>query len=133
MENQENININLTKNGHISKNSKLAIIKDKEKFDDNNNDIIDDMEGKTVEEIYNYINSNNTVKNKKKKKSRRNRKNKNEVIKPEKYKQEEEVEDSIVLQFKEEINSKFIHAKNVKKIKPVLSEKWIQSISTYEY
>ena len=98
--------------------------KNKEKF------AIDDMEHKTVDEIYNYINDDKIVKNKKKKKSRKNRKNKKEEIMVEQN--QEEIEDSIVIKFKEDLSDKLIHARSITKIKPIISESWIKYISDYK-
>ena len=92
--------------------------KNKEKF-------LDDMEHKTVDEIYNYINDDKIVKIKKKKKSRKNKKIKKEEIEQ----NQEDIEDSIVIKFKEDLSDKFIHAKTITKIKPIISENWIKSIS----
>ena len=92
--------------------------------------ILDDMEHKTVDEIYEYINNDKIVKSKKKKKSRKNKKaKKEEIIIGE---NQEGPEDSIVVQFKEDVNEKCIHAGSITKIKPIISEKWIQKISDYD-
>ena len=124
-------------------NKENNIKKDKEnkdiKKDENNKNLnkknkdkvfLDDMEHKTVEEIYNYINDDKIVKNKKKKKSRKNKKNKKEEIIMESN--QEEIEDSIVIKFKEDLRDQFIHAGNITKIKPIISENWIKAISNYE-
>ena len=92
--------------------------KNKEKF-------LDDMDHKTVDEIYNYINDDKIVKIKKKKKSRKNKKNKKEEIEQ----NQEDIEDSIVIKFKEDLNDTFIHAGTITKIKPIISENWIKYIS----
>ena len=110
-------------------NKENNIIKDKEnkikeENDKNNlnkkkskdNISIDDIEHKTVDELYNYINEVKIVKNKKKKKSRKNRKAKKEE-------NQEEIEDSIVVKFKKDLNDKCTDAGNITKIKPVFSEK----------
>ena len=113
-------------------------IKNKEKEDNyknhiNNNNYNDnetmDLEHKTVDEIYNYINDDKIVKNKRKKKCRKNKKVKKEEIVIEDN--QEEVEDSIVMQFKEDLSDKLIHAGNITKIRPVISEEWIKLISEY--
>jgi hypothetical protein len=112
-------------------------IKNKEKEDNyknhiNNNNYNDnetmDLEHKTVDEIYNYINDDKIVKNKRKKKCRKNKKVKKEEIVIEDN--QEEVEDSIVMQFKEDLSDKLIHAGNITKIRPVISEEWIKGISS---
>ena len=57
---------------------------------------------------------------------------KNEEIKNEEIKNEEkEVEDLVVVKFKEDLQNKMLHANEVQKIKPVISEDWIKFISTY--
>ena len=96
----------------IKKDENYLNKKSKEKF-------LDDMEHKTVDEIFNYINDDKIVKIKKKKKSRKNKKNK----------KEEDIEDSIVIKFKEDLNDTFIHASTITKIKPIISENWIKAIS----
>ena len=99
------------------------------KKNNNDNDNIMDFEHKTVDEIYNYINGDKIVKNKRKKKSRKNKKaKKEENIADE---NQEEVIDKIVLQFKQDLSDKLIHARNITKIKPIISEKWIKYISSY--
>ena len=101
-----------------------------------------EMEHKTVDEIYNYINDNSDVKVKKKK---RNKKKKNKKIKINKeiniinedIKDNsinlnqiiEEVDDEIVLKFKQEISANFIDANRINKIKPVISENFLKIIS----
>ena len=95
----------------------------------NNDNEAMDLEHKTVDEIYNYINDDKIVKNKRKKKSRKNKKVKKEEIIIEDN--QEEIEDTIVSQFKEDLSDKLIHAGSITKIKPVISEEWIKIISTY--
>jgi len=101
---------------------------EKEENDDNNEKGID-LEHKTVEEIYNYINEEKekASKTKKKKRARKNKKNKKEIIEENKN----EKEDIIVVKFKEDLKGKLFHAGNFKKIKPKLSEEWIKNISSY--
>ena len=114
-------------------------IKNKEKEDNyknhiNNNNYNDneamDLDHKTVDEIYNYINDDKIVKNKRKKKSRKNKKVKKEEIVIEDN--QDEIEDSIVMKFKEDLSDKLIHAGNITKIRPVISEEWIKFISEYD-
>ena len=127
------INNNNSPNIEKSKENK---IKEKEegnknylnKKKSNENFGTDDMEHKTVDEIYNYINEGKIVKSKKKKKSRKNKKAKKEEIIE---KNQEEIEDSIVIQFKEDLSDKLIHAGTITKIKPIISDKWIKYISNY--
>ena len=92
----------------------------------NTNIGLDDMEHKTVDEIFNYINDDKIVKNKKKKKSRKNRKAKKEENNVEDN--QEEIEDNIVIKFKEDLSDKCIHAGTITKIKPIISEEWIKKI-----
>ena len=153
--NDENIKYNIIKARDISviwnkkqnkeenKTEKENETKNKDKEDNNtnyisnNNNYINnnyndnetmDLEHKTVDEIYNYINDDKIVKNKRKKKSRKNKKVKKEEIVIEDN--QEEVEDSIVMQFKEDLSDKLIHAGNITKIRPVISEEWIKGISS---
>ena len=138
-----NLSINNTNNNVIlnAENSteKQKENKDKEKEENyknylnknnnnnNDNDTIMDLEHKTVDEIYNYINDDKIVKNKRKKKSRKNKKVKKEEIIIEDN--QEEIEDSIVMQFKKDLSDKFIHARSITKIRPVISKEWINIIS----
>ena len=110
--------------------------KKEKKFSEN------EMEHKTVDEIYNYINDNSDVKVKKKK---RNKKKKNKKIQINKEiniinedikdnsnnlnQINEEVDDEIVLKFKQEISANFIDANRINKIKPVISENFLKIIS----
>ena len=95
------------------------------------------MENKSLDEIYEYINKDNKTKNKKKYK-KRNGKNKGKSKKIQKNKNEEDnleiednnVDDPIVLQFKNDINKKVIFANTITKIKPSISENWIKTISS---
>ena len=100
---------------------------EKEEGNDDNNENGIDLEHKTVEEIYNYINEEKVSKTKKKKRARKNKKNKKEIIEETKH----EKEDIIVVKFKEDLKGKLFHAGNFKKIKPKLSEEWIKNISSY--
>ena len=119
------INNNYNKNEINDKNDK------KESFDKMN------MENKSLDEIYEYISKDNKVKNKKKNK-KRNTKNKakskknNEINKENEYsgKNMDQIEDPIVIQFKKDINEDVINANSIRKIKPLISEKWIKSISS---
>ena len=95
----------------------------------NENFGLEDIEHKTVDELYNYINDGKKVKNKKKKKSRKNKKAKKESIVDE---NQEEIADMIVQKFKEDLNDKCIHARSITKIKPIISEQWIKKISHYD-
>jgi hypothetical protein len=101
---------------------------------ENNNDIADDgipdLTHKTVDEIINYINDDRIVdkstKGKRKKKSRKNKKAKKEEAEQNKN----QLEDSLVLKFKEDLTAEFIHANTITKIKHVISDNWIKLIST---
>ena len=134
--NNSNINntVIISENINNIEKPKENKVKDKEennknylnKKKSNDNFGTEDMEHKTVDEIYNYINEGKIVKSKKKKKSRKNKKAKKEEIIE---KNQEEIEDSIVLQFKEDLSDKLIHARTITKIKPIISDKWIKNIS----
>ena len=125
---------NETKNKDKEDNNKNYISNNNNYINNNyfNNNYNDnetmDLEHKTVDEIYNYINDDKIVKNKRKKKCRKNKKVKKEEIVIEDN--QEEVEDSIVMQFKEDLSDKLIHAGNITKIRPVISEEWIKGISS---
>ena len=126
--NDNNIEINVESN---DKEKEKKIKEEKNhlnKKKSNANIGLDDMEHKTVDEIFNYINDDQIVRNKKKKKSRKNRKAKKEENNIEEN--TEEIEDNIVIKFKEDLSDKFIHAKTITKIKPFFSEEWINKITT---
>jgi len=129
-------NINYNDNNKENAKEKPKENKEKEenhkndmKKNNNDNDNIMDFEHKTVDEIYNYINGDKIVKNKRKKKSRKNKKaKKEEIIEDE---NQGEIVDNIVLQFKQDLSDKLIHARYITKIKPIISEEWIKIISSY--
>ena len=116
---------NKIENENKNKENNINYLNKKKSID---NFELEDLEHKTVDEIYNYINDEKIVRNKKKKKARK-KKSKKEKIIEEDY--QEEIEDSIVVQFKEDLSDKLIHAKNITKIKPNISEEWIKIISEY--
>ena len=125
---KENVsNENMKEENDINENNKNK----KENIDKIN------MENKSLDEIYEYINKDSKTKNKKKYK-KRNGKNKGKTKKTIKNKNEGDIietdinnniEDPIVIQFKNDINEKVIYANNITKIKPFISEKWIKTIS----
>ena len=126
---------NVNSNDNNKENAKEKQNENKEKGDshkndlkknNNENDNIMDFEHKTVDEIYNYINGDKIVKNKRKKKSRKNKKAKKEENIPDEN--QEEIVDNIVLQFKQDLSDKLIHARYITKIKPIISEEWIKKI-----
>ena len=96
------------------------------------------MENKSLEEIYEYISNDNKVKTKKKNKKRNKRKSKKNAINNNEQKISEadtddvEVEDPVVVQFKNDITEKVVYAKEIIKIKPLISENWIKTISSEE-
>ncbi len=98
----------------------------------NNN--VNNLDNKTVEEIYNYINEDS---DNKKKKKRRNKKWKNKKIEIEiekKIKEDKnetviEKEDLIVNVFKQFIIDNIIDANKINKIKPVISQNFLNIIS----
>ena len=105
-------------------------INEKENNNDINDDGIPDLTHKTVDEIINYINDDRIIdkstKGKRKKKSRKNKRAKKE----EAVQNKNQLEDSLVLKFKEDLTAEFIHASTITKIKPVISDNWIKLIST---
>jgi hypothetical protein len=133
-DNSDKNNKIITKENNIIKEKEN---KNKEKEDNNKNNLnkkkskdnipLDDIEHKTVDEIMNYINEDKIVKNKKKKKSRKNRKAKKEE--PIIEENQEEIEDSIVVKFKKDLDENYTHAGKITKIKPIISEEWIKFIS----
>ena len=115
----------------VESNTDKNDIKEKDNNININDDGVPDLTHKTVDEIINYINDDRIVdkstKGKRKKKSRKNKKAKKEEALAEQNKNE--VEDSLVLKFKEDLNNEFIHAGSITKIKPMISESWIKLIS----
>ena len=137
-----NNNDNNNTNKKESKNNSEIKVEKKEK--DENNDINSknenkinefnesDLEHKTVDEVYNYINDNQEMKSKKKKRTKKKKakklENKNKEFKDDNDNKTNE-EDLVVKQFKIDLLQKVVNANEINKIKPVLSEKWIQMIS----
>ena len=90
------------------------------------------MDNKSLDEIYEYINKDNKVKGKKKNKKRnkaKNKKNKCKNLNNESTM--DNSEDPIVSQFKNDIKEYFIHARTITKIKPLISDNFIKSITSY--
>ena len=140
-EKEKTINKNETeKDNNNSNNNDEEKIKNKNDYNKNIKDANENinMENKSLDEIYEYISKDNKIKNKKKNK-KRNGKNKikskkNNNINTNEYKDNEndiDIQDPIVLQFKNDINEKVIFANNITKIKPFFSESWIKTISAY--
>jgi len=130
-ENNEKVsNDNNIKNNFIKKNNNNDKNDDKEEKGNVLNE--NDLEHKTVDEVYNYINDNKEVKNKKKKrnKKKKGKKMENQI---KKYNEDNDIneEDPLVKQFKIDLEQKTISAKKINKVKPVLSDEWIKMLSTY--
>ena len=136
--NNQNIENNNNKNNNIINNNN--------KIKENNNDAPQNinkskigtenekvnMDNKSLDEIYEYINKDNKVKGKKKNKKRnkaKNKKNKCKNLNNESTM--DNSEDPIVSQFKNDIKEYFIHARTITKIKPLISDNFIKSISSY--
>ena len=97
----------------------------------NNNTNIN-LEDKSLDEVYEYINGDKKTKNKKKNRRRnkgklKKNKNKNDNNVP----NNDDIEDPIVEQFKNDIKDNFILASSITKIKPYISEDWIKAISSF--
>ena len=107
------------------KEKKEVKVKKEEKFNEG------EMENKTVDEIYNYINDNNETKAKKKKrnKKKKNKKNEKQIKIINEEKKEEENEDDIVYNFKQDIIKNVIDANRINKIKPFFSDNYLNMIS----
>jgi hypothetical protein len=115
-----NSNFNIKYKNPIQKNSK-NIINNQEKD-----------ENFTIDDLVNYIETNNNDnKSKKNKKKTKNSKKKNENKKesPTKNKNERHIDESVVDNFKKKIQNDSSFAENVRKIKPILSIKWLKSIN----
>ena len=118
-----NTNSNQEKN---SKNEKDINISKKELVNDKIN-----MDDKSLDEIYEYINKDNKVKGKKKNKKRNKAKLKKSKCKNEINESTmDNSEDPIVIQFKNDIKEYFIDAKEITKIKPLISDNFIKSITS---
>ena len=88
------------------------------------------LDNKTIDEIFDYINSDTNEKSKNKKKHKK--KNKKCIIE-ESLKENNDYElDPIVEQFKNEITISNLYSNN-QKIKPVISSDWLTSISLKSY
>ena len=137
-----NNNDNNNTNKKESKNNSEIKVEKKEKNENNDKNIKNenkinefnesDLEHKTVDEVYNYINDNQEMKSKKKKRTKKKKakklENKNKEFKEDNDNKTNE-EDLVVKQFKIDLLQKVVNANEINKIKPVLSDKWIQMIS----
>ena len=103
----------------------------KEKKEENFNE--GEMENKTVDEIYNYINDNNEIKTKKKKRNKKKKNKKNEKNKQIKIINEEnkneDYDDEEINNFKQDIIDNMIDANKINKIKPFVSDNFLKIIS----
>ena len=112
--------------------NEIKIEKKEEKKEKNGQILTEgEMEKKSVEEIYNYINDNSEIKTKKKKrnKKKKNKNKKNENKIKNSNEENKEDEDEIVLKFKEDLIKNVIDANRINKIKPVFSESYLDMIS----
>ena len=141
--------INDNENGNESNNDNGNEINDeknkKNKSNEDNNksslSVVneDNLENKTLDEVYNYINNNMENKNNNNKKKKRAKKKKNKKMENELKAFNEENsnkiinidDDQIVLEFKKEIEQDVINAYEINKVKPVVSENWLKKISKY--
>ena len=90
------------------------------------------MDEKSLDEIYEYINKDNKVKGKKKNKRRNKAKLKKNKCKNEVSESTmDDSEDPVVTQFKNDIKECFINANTITKIKPLISDNFIKSITSY--
>ena len=123
----KNININNKVQNEFKENN---LMKEENKKDKSEKEKMN-MDNKSIEEIYEYINKDNKVKNKKKNKRRnkanRLKKNKN---KNENNNENNIPEDPLVTQFKNDLKEIFISANTITKIKPSISESWIKTIGS---
>ena len=122
-DNNKNINDdNIKENKNIDNNkSKIELKEDKINMDD-----------KSLDEIYEYINKDNKVKGKKKHKKRNKaKKKKNKYKKENNESTMDNSEDPIVIQFKNDIQESVIFAKAITKIKPLISDNFIKKIACY--
>ena len=141
-DNKQNIDKNINNNNNET-NKPINIQKNKENnINDNNQDINkskkeatkekENMDDKSLDEIYEYINKDNKVKGRKKNKRRNKAKlKKNKSKKGNNESTMDDSEDPIVTQFKNDIKEYFIHASTITKIKPLISDNFIKSITSY--
>ena len=94
--------------------------------ENNNNNIT--LENKTIDEIFDYINSDSNEKSKNKRKHKK--KNKKIIEEPVEETNNNYELDPIVEQFKNELS---ITNTNIQKIKPVISSDWLSSITLKSY
>ena len=150
---QKNINHNLIKSENIINHANrtsinaeyMKIINNEKsnnteinKIEENKLDIFineDNLENKSVDEVYNFINDNKKeIKNKKKKrtKKKKNKKSENEIKALNENINNKENEDDIIFQkFKEDIEKDVIDANEINKVKAMVSDNWIKRISNY--
>ena len=127
---QENDDLNNNKDKNEIKINNAINNKEKNNNDKNDKDKVN-MDNKSIEEIYEYINKDNKIKNKKKNKRKNKGKTKKNKNKNEKDESTINIpEDPLVVQFKNDLKEDFIFANNITKIKPYLSENWIKTISS---
>ena len=124
----QNINQNYSSKEHSNINNNMT---ENYKIKKDKNEIVN-MENKSLDEVYEYISKDNKVKNKKKNKKRNKGKTKKNGKNNENIEKEaNDLEDPIVLQFKNDINERIIFASAIRKIKPLISDNWIKAISSY--
>ena len=139
--NKQNIDKNINNNNETNKPINIQEIKENN-INDNNQDINkskkettkekENMDDKSLDEIYEYINKDNKVKGRKKNKRRNKAKlKKNKSKKGNNESTMDDSEDPIVTQFKNDIKEYFIHASTITKIKPLISDNFIKSITSY--
>ena len=140
-DNKQNIDKNINNNNETNKPINIQKIKENN-INDNNQDINkskiestkekENMDDKSLDEIYEYINKDNKVKGRKKNKRRNKAKlKKNKSKKGNNESTMDDSEDPIVTQFKNDIKEYFIHASTITKIKPLISDNFIKSITSY--
>ena len=123
---EESNEVNINNNKNDTKNNE---IREKEMIKDNKEKDKENLDNKSLEEIYEYINKDNKNKNKKKNKKRnkgRGKKNKNKNINN--NLEINDAEDPLVIQFKNDLSEEIIFANSITKIKPYISENWIKTI-----
>ena len=94
----------------------------------NKNKINISFENKTLDEIFEYINSENDINEKSKNKRKHKKKNKKSIIEEINEVNKEYELDPIVEQFKNDLSNP-----NIQKIKPVISSDWLNSITLKSY
>jgi len=134
--NSSNNNFDINKTENVINNNTNFNIKYKNPNPKNSKNLLNNYEKDenftTIDDLVNYIETNNDEnKTKKNKKKIKNSKKKCEKKKesPSTNKTERFIDESVIDNFKKKIQKDSFYAENVRKIKPIFSIKWLKSIN----